>query len=952
MDDQACVSDEHVMSADESNHDDENSDDRDAIDDDDVQDCDEFSHITANRNMDSNSDSDMECLQDRYAKIEQSRKATRQANAKATASRKRRRIQTDSDSDDELTTTVAQEGPPDHRCDPAYPDSQIETQEFTHQVHSQFHTQPLVEEEGGPLDFPADEAAPRTGPSGGAAPGETFDSVFMQSDIDQDIVEELSDATLDAFTQDLKHRVDRALAGPDPVKAYKELYGLTAMDDNHVLPEQLQGAMTSNHIRGVMAFVNALTRSGKIGNQTQLTQSNRATMLHVLRTMKIGTSVLVNHVKQCRLRNGDTLRDLENELHPFDYNLPDATKQTSLQRLILFLLVKLFENDYRRYHTACFKQIRLARVRDQDNNTLYIDADEMENADEFTIVDVFATHAWKRVCSIEQCVRWAVDKDVDYDRWLDMTHASNNAKSAATYLESCYDHEFKPLVPNRKCRAFKNGILELEFRKQKFYSFFEHSSIPAKLVCCKYYDQEFDGNHLLYKHWYNIPTPALQSVIDYQHFSPVVAEVIYGQLGRLQYEVNEVDAWQVIFFIKGVAQSGKSTIGKVVQQFFQAEDIAVMASNIEQQFGLEAIVDKMLFICFEVTKKWSLARSDFQSLISGEELSISGKFKMARTTTWKVPGLLLGNEMGPWVDSAGSIVRRLLVCEFNERVEKSDPDLDNKLKAELPAVMYKCQQGYISQVNQFAGHGIWEKIPRYFRTIQSKISVCTNPIKDFLYNSYKLVRGDDYKMPLYVIQSYLKDFLTERKINMTFSVDQVLDVFKQEKIAVEQGIDEWDDKTFRGRFVIGITLRDKIGDNDQEDQEDQAEDPVEQANAQLEQETKEYYSQLPTEHAHVTVNTICTALAEVGWNVYTDGSSTHTLTRPPAEPESESDDPEAPEAPRLSRSPLPVVQPSTHPPVFQPPPPPVRVQTQLEMAHVLPTSIGFRTTDVRKTTNP
>jgi hypothetical protein len=70
-------------------------------------------------------------------------------------------------------------------------------------------------------------------------------------------------------------------------------------------------------------------------------------------------------------------------------------------------------------------------------------------------------------------------------------------------------------------------------------------------------------------------------------------------------------------------------------------------------------------------------KPDFKSLISGEELSVAGKLKTARARVgvviWKTPGVLSGNELGPWIDSSGiSIRRRLFICEFNPHHGRSD----------------------------------------------------------------------------------------------------------------------------------------------------------------------------------------------------------------------------------------------------------------------------------------
>ena len=50
--------------------------------------------------------------------------------------------------------------------------------------------------------------------------------------------------------------------------------------------------------------------------------------------------------------------------------------------------------------------------------------------------------------------------------------------------------------------------------------------------------------------WYWIDTPNFQMLLDHQEFSEEECRWIYAFLGRVLYEVNEIDGWQVIPFFK------------------------------------------------------------------------------------------------------------------------------------------------------------------------------------------------------------------------------------------------------------------------------------------------------------------------------------------------------------------------------------------------------------------
>jgi hypothetical protein len=100
--------------------------------------------------------------------------------------------------------------------------------------------------------------------------------------------------------------------------------------------------------------------------------------------------------------------------------------------------------------------------------------------------------------------------------------------------------------------------------------------------------------------WWDIPTPYFQSILDYQKFDKDVSKWMYVMGGRLCFDVNDIECWQIAMYCKGVARTGKSTLlTNVFQKFYEAEDVKTLSSNSEKQFGLSAIYDGFMFIAPE-----------------------------------------------------------------------------------------------------------------------------------------------------------------------------------------------------------------------------------------------------------------------------------------------------------------------------------------------------------------
>ena len=132
------------------------------------------------------------------------------------------------------------------------------------------------------------------------------------------------------------------------------------------------------------------------------------------------------------------------------------------------------------------------------------------------------------------------------------------------YLNDCIDVQFPLLTKNRSVWSFKNGILigkywsGNEYKPRFFpYSSPDFSALDPTITACKYFDQEFVDYSC---DWRDISTPHMQHVLDYQRFTKEVCEWMYVFAGRLMFDVGDLDQWQVIPFLKGIARSGKSTL--------------------------------------------------------------------------------------------------------------------------------------------------------------------------------------------------------------------------------------------------------------------------------------------------------------------------------------------------------------------------------------------------------
>jgi hypothetical protein len=468
-----------------------------------------------------------------------------------------------------------------------------------------------------------------------------------------------------------------------------------------------------------------------------------------------------------------------------DTSLKDDESITPYQKLLLFLLKKAYDEGYRRYRDQCCVQIR-------------------------------NTRAWRPVKEIKDFVYDSTQKEDEPEMWKNLTSRGNLVGDVVRHLTNCKDFQFMEIKKDRHTWSFQNGLLvgkdwNVEGNKYqiKFYDYGsqEFRELDPTLVSCKYFDMPFDPFTEV-EDWYNIPTPHMQHVLDYQRFEEDVCRWTYVFMGRLCFDVNELDGWQVIPFLKGIARSGKSTlITKVARKFYECEDVSTLSNNIEKKFGLQSIYKGFLFISPEIKGDLQLEQAEFQSLVSGEDLSVARKNETALSVQWKTPGILGGNEVPNWKDNSGSILRRLATWNFGRQIaaDVADPHLDEKLEKELPAIMCKCIRAYLDYAHKYADKDIWNVLPKYFKNVQNQVATVTNALQHFLC-SEKFRFGADLCVPQRVFVAQFNQHCRDNNLGThKFNQDFYAGPFSSREIEVRVESRMYNGNAFSAQpFIFGL----------------------------------------------------------------------------------------------------------------------------------------------------
>jgi hypothetical protein len=468
-----------------------------------------------------------------------------------------------------------------------------------------------------------------------------------------------------------------------------------------------------------------------------------------------------------------------------DTSLKEDETTTPYQKVLLYLLSEAAKLGYRRYRDQCCVQIK-------------------------------NTRAWRPVKEIKDFVYDATQKEDNPDMWKNLTSRGSLVSDVVRHFTNCKDFQFSEIKKDRHMWSFRNGLLvgkDWDVHNQKYqiryydYRSSEFRELDPTLVSCKYFDLEFNPYTEL-DDWYDIPTPNMQRVLDYQLFDEDVCRWTYVFMGRLCFDVNEMDGWQVIPFLKGIARSGKSTlITKVARKFYECEDVATLSNNIEKKFGLQSIYKGFMFISPEIKGDLQLEQAEFQSLVSGEDVSIARKNETALSLQWRTPGILGGNEVPNWKDNSGSILRRLATWNFSRQVADADPHLDDKLEKEIPDILCKCLRAYLDYSQKYSDKDIWTVLPKYFKNVQSQVATVTNALQHFLC-SEKLRFGKDFFIPQKVFVAQFNQHCRDNNLGTyKFNQDFYAGPFSARELEVKVVSQIYNGSTYTVQpFIMGLDL--------------------------------------------------------------------------------------------------------------------------------------------------
>lgn len=308
---------------------------------------------------------------------------------------------------------------------------------------------------------------------------------------------------------------------------------------------------------------------------------------------------------------------------------------------------------------------------------------------------------------------------------------SGNSKQLLEYLEKVDDEELPFIKLNKHIISFKNGYLNISNLNN--ITFNDFSNISNNIITSIHHDINFDQN-ILNMDIDDIETPLFDTICNYHLEDKELLKIMYGMCGRLHYNTNKYDRFNCMLFIKGGANTGKSTIGNILMKNHQ--NIGTISGKMEKTFGLQSLYKRNIVYNPDMGRNFTelLDKGDFQRIIEGSTLDIPIKNKGSlNNVKWNIPLLFLANYFPEYRDSSGAIPRRLCVFYMDKYLTSRDTSIETRcINNESHLILIKTLKSYQYIINKFNNKTFEDWDNDYFKRGYEEMTNKCNKLYEFL----------------------------------------------------------------------------------------------------------------------------------------------------------------------------------------------------------------------------
>lgn len=228
----------------------------------------------------------------------------------------------------------------------------------------------------------------------------------------------------------------------------------------------------------------------------------------------------------------------------------------------------------------------------------------------------------------------------------------------------------------------------------------------------------------------------IDQIFDCQSFEPHDKHHCYAYMGRLLFEVGELDHHEGTLFFQGIGGCGKSTILNAIKPFWPRHLIATLSSNMQSQFGMASLAHGKVVMCSEVSEELNLPQEEWQDATGGGTLSLARKFKDPLVMDWLAQFVWAGNQFPKrWKNQQMQVSRRLAGVLMNNPVRGRDGTIAQRISKKLGSLQRKIILAYFTLLHAYGNTDPMsqeDRLPPAFRSFLKTGREATNPMLAFI----------------------------------------------------------------------------------------------------------------------------------------------------------------------------------------------------------------------------
>ena len=392
--------------------------------------------------------------------------------------------------------------------------------------------------------------------------------------------------------------------------------------------------------------------------------------------------------------------------------------------------------------------------------------------------DGFPTFSFVRAASLEEFMMRVSrsDSPINFARKALMKSKNADIICWMTQEEQA-DGAFAPVTRDRNCFSFDTGVLDVQNMTFSVHMGSGGVSVapPAdNASVAKYHPHPFDARWMrdTTDPLTDIPTPAIDSILETQGIVGLHRQQVYGLMGRLLFNIREHDSWGLHVFFLGRAGTGKSVLAKIMMAIYETEDVAIFSDNVEKTFGFGKLEGRFVAVCSEVTKKFQMNQALFQNWATRDPVSLAVKREAPKDIEVEAPLFLAGNDAPRnYTDNGGdSVTRRMATVHFDTAVDVKDGGLEARCLAEIPAFIAKIARIYRTMAEADGQRDFWSFCCKEFTRDQEHLKSLLSPAMKFLHDDEMVTYGPDMSVNIRALNTAFRAYCRENNFDKVAGV--------------------------------------------------------------------------------------------------------------------------------------------------------------------------------------